>query len=220
MHVGAEHVDAEVQRVPDEEREHEYGDARRAVAEHRAHLVEDRGDDARRKAEREQSRIGEDVAQIARHAVQAVQALQKPLERASGFAARRQHDADGADAGCDRAGRAHRGGQREAERDHVGEHLHREQIEDAAADKHVPEDDVENRILPQPLPRKLVKLRAEAGEQVDDADEEREQEQPHRLVERREPQRRDRDIDVEERLSDDGHGVAEEAAEHRAPENR
>ena len=55
---------------------------------------------------------------------------------------------------------------------------------------------------------------------MDDADEEREQQQPHRFIDRREPQGWYHDIGVEECFCDNGDRVTEEAAEQNAPEYR
>ena len=62
MHIRAEHIDADIQRVSHYKGENKDNHAERVVAGHGAHLIEDRSDNAGCKAESQKSRVRENIA--------------------------------------------------------------------------------------------------------------------------------------------------------------
>ena len=75
MNIRAERVDSDIQSVTDDEDQGEHDNADHSVAHHGADLVEHLSDNAGRKTEREQSAVGQDIAEIAGRAVKTVGAL-------------------------------------------------------------------------------------------------------------------------------------------------
>ena len=189
MDIRAEQVDADVQRMSYQKYQDKHDRAKNAAAAHAAHFVKDGRNNAGRQTKREQTGIGQDIAEVAGDVVDAVKALEQTLDRVAGFAPGRQDNAHGPDARTDGRDRGDNGRQRKGKAEHFCNHAHGQQIKDTAADEQIPEHNVIDRILDLALPGELIKFDSKPGKQMDDADQEGKDEQTHRLADRFEPQR-------------------------------
>ena len=96
MYVSAQQVDRQVHSMPDDEDQDEENNPDHVIREHASHLVDDRCDNSGRQSQRQQTRVGQHVAQPSGDIVQVIRpecdAQCRVLIAASGH----QNDADGA----------------------------------------------------------------------------------------------------------------------------
>ena len=73
--VGAKRVDRQVQHISDQEHNNKHQHSGNGLSSHASHGVEHLGDNTGRKSKCQKPRVGQDIAQPARDAVQRVQSL-------------------------------------------------------------------------------------------------------------------------------------------------